>query len=614
MNRSLVLGKGLAVLSICALTLVGVATGVWASGDSDQAPAAEREMVVDVWGQEVEKPRYGGTIPVAIGLGAETYDPWYTTGPSLSYWTHLVFDRPGDLNFALPRDTVPYLTSRFLDISHMTGGLAEGWEQPDLTTYVFRIREGVRWHDKPPVNGRALTAHDVVWTWHRNFGLGEFADMGASQHMARFVEAVPVESVTAPDDYTVVVKTSSFSFVQIEELLMANDNGTAILPREAVEQHGDFKDWQNVVGSGPYEISDAVLGASTTFSRNPNYWKTDPLLPDLQNQLPYADEIQLFVIRDKAALAAALRTGKTALAGGKHLSLDTAKSLTRTNPELVAIRLIGTQAGAAAMRADQPPFDNKMVRVAIQQAVDRDEINEAYFEGDADVTPYGYVTTAATGRFFAFDELSDEVKRQYEYDPEEAERLLDEAGYPRGDDGIRFSIGWDVALMWGEDTDLAILVSSYLDKVGVDITVHEHTDEPTYWNSLVNGDVNRMAAGAVRHAQWNPFYIGFDWASPLDDPSAPGNMSAEVNEEMNALWKAINETTDFAEYSRLIREMDRIYLTEHWTLAVAVTPLFMLHQPWLKGYRGELAGALERYTYVLPNAWVDVELKQEMGH
>ena len=78
-----------------------------------------------------------------------------------------------------------------------------------------------------------------------------------------------------------------------------------------------------------------------------------------------------------------------------------------------------------------------------------------------------------------------------------------------------------------------------------------------------------MAAGAVRHAQWNPYYIGFDWASPLDDPSAPGNMRAEVNQEMNALWKAINETTDFAEYSRLIREMDRIYLTDHWTLAVA---------------------------------------------
>ena len=54
----------------------------------------------------------------------------------------------------------------------MGPGLAESWEQPDPGTTVFHIREGVKWHNLPPVNGREFTAKDVEYVFHRVWGLG----------------------------------------------------------------------------------------------------------------------------------------------------------------------------------------------------------------------------------------------------------------------------------------------------------------------------------------------------------------------------------------------------------------------------------------------------------
>ena len=60
--------------------------------------------------------------------------------------------------------------------------------------------------------------------------------------------------------------------------------------------------------------------------------------------------------------------------------------------------------------------------------------------------------------------------------------------------------------------------------------------------------------------------------------------------------------------------MDRHYVKEMWTLALPVVPIYVFHQPWLKGYRGELGGGAEEYVEFLPYTWVDQELKKEMGH
>ena len=83
-----------------------------------------------------------------------------------------------------------------------------------------------------------------------------------------------------------------------------------------------------------------------------------------------------------------------------------------------------------------PPFDDVRVRKAMQMALDVETIANTFYKGYASATPQGMV--GAQGFYVPFEEWPEEVKKAYSYDPEGAEQLLDEAGYPRGADGTRF--------------------------------------------------------------------------------------------------------------------------------------------------------------------------------
>ena len=81
-----------------------------------------------------------------------------------------VVEKLGIGDWAIDRDTYPFIGGTLLPLNAIRGALAESWEQPDDTTYIFHIRKGVNWHDKAPMNGRELTAYDVEHTFHRLLG------------------------------------------------------------------------------------------------------------------------------------------------------------------------------------------------------------------------------------------------------------------------------------------------------------------------------------------------------------------------------------------------------------------------------------------------------------
>ena len=82
----------------------------------------------------------------------------------------------------------------------------------------------------------------------------------------------------------------------------------------------------------------------------------------------------------------------------------------------------------------------------MQMALDLETINNTYFKGDASTTPEGWLGRGLVGYVTAFEDWPEDIKQYYRYDPEGAEALLDEAGYPRGADGIRF--GTDLEVRW----------------------------------------------------------------------------------------------------------------------------------------------------------------------
>ena len=128
------------------------------------------------------------------------------------------------------------------------------------------------------MNGREFTADDVVFNFHRYLGLGDFTEAGPSTWggAGNFI-SIPFESVTATDKWTVVMKLKEPNLAALEIIL--NDSAVSILPPEVIEQYGEHQDWRNVVGTGPFMVTDVVEESSITWTKNPDYWGYDEKVP-----------------------------------------------------------------------------------------------------------------------------------------------------------------------------------------------------------------------------------------------------------------------------------------------------------------------------------------------
>ena len=196
----------LAVLFVLALA----ATGLWAGGESEGGDTAAADTAGKVYvtdpstGMVVEAPRYGGSLTwVRKNPDDVPVDAWISGGAGSI--TSLVVEKLGIIDWAIDRNKHPYFTGHVAPEFALRGMLAESWEQPDPLTYIFHIREGVRWHDKAPMNGRELTAKDIEYNFHRNLGMGKFTEPAA--HVGALAD-LGIVSIEATDDMTVVFKLS----------------------------------------------------------------------------------------------------------------------------------------------------------------------------------------------------------------------------------------------------------------------------------------------------------------------------------------------------------------------------------------------------------------------
>lgn len=171
------------------------------------------------------------------------------------------------------------------------GYAAASWEQPTETTYIFRLEPAAKWHNIPPVNGRALTAEDVVYSMNRQVDLKVSAGLLAG--MSR---------VTAVDARTVRLELSAPDADFLLGMMLPNNK---IVAREVVEQRGDLKTGP-YIGLGAWIFKEFVPNNSLKLVRNPDYFRKD----SFGSQLPYADNLDLIRIADQSLAQAAFRTGQ----------------------------------------------------------------------------------------------------------------------------------------------------------------------------------------------------------------------------------------------------------------------------------------------------------------
>ena len=169
------------------------------------------------------------------------------------------------------------------------GDLAESWTQPSDTTYVFKLRRGVRFHPKPPVDGREVTAEDVRYTFERML-----TQPGSNASMYR-----SIAKVEAVDRYTVRF-TLSEPFAWFLDMV-ASPMAGGIVARECVEKFGDLKKPEAVIGTGPWMLESYKPNVSITLVRHPGYFVAG---------LPYIDRVELLVDEDNASRMAAFLSGR----------------------------------------------------------------------------------------------------------------------------------------------------------------------------------------------------------------------------------------------------------------------------------------------------------------
>lgn len=277
-------------------------------------------------------------------------------------------------------------------------GLAEHWEIPDPTTYVFHLRKGLRFSD-----GRQLTARDVKWSFD-SLLQGKVRSTKAATYR-------PVDHIEAPDDYTVV-----FHLKQPWTALLwnvAGGGGMGIVPYGSGTEAS-----KHPVGSGPFRFVSAEQDKEVVIERNDNYWGDKAKLR----------RVRFAVVPDTTTRALELRKGSADLAINA-LTPDMVIALQRET-QLQVFRGPGTVLAYMGFNLRDPILRDVRVRQAIAYALHREPYIHYVWRDFA--RPASSVLPPESWAY-------DPDVTHYSYDPARARRLLDNAGYSAMN-GIRFHI------------------------------------------------------------------------------------------------------------------------------------------------------------------------------
>ena len=309
-----------------------------------------------LWGAEAGQPKRGGILRVA-GYDPPHFDPHLT----------LNFKTNTTLSFAYST-LVRYKVGAAVRPGTFTvePHLAERWEQPDATTYIFHLRQGVKWHDKPPLNGRELVADDVKFTYDR----------------FRAEPGNPLRFTLESVDHIEVVDRYRVKFVLHEPFVwlvnvLANPYSTWIIAPEVVQHFGDLKKAESVIGTGPFLLERYEPNVKTVFKRNPDYFLKDQ---------PYVDGVEWFVLEDPSTGLAMYRAGHIDCGPAANWGVrqQDFESLKKSHPHLVYQDFLSNvTSGVLYVRNDMPPFTDVRVRRALSMAIDRQGIIEGvYLRGE----------------------------------------------------------------------------------------------------------------------------------------------------------------------------------------------------------------------------------------
>jgi peptide/nickel transport system substrate-binding protein len=295
--------------------------------------------------------------------------------------------------------------------------LATEWEaSDDGLTWTFTLREGVKFHDGTDFNAEAVRANVNRW-WDPEDPLG-FRDAGKTYAIWEGLfggykgsEESTLQAINVVDDTTIEF-TLKEPFAAFPAAIASGYFGIA--SPTAIEEAGADYGTASVpaIGTGPYKFVEWRIGDRVVLERNPDYWKEG---------FPKTDQLVMRFIKEPSARLAELR------AGSIDFTVDIAPdqlSELQGDSNLQEVRRPPFNVGYLALNTSYEPLANKEVRQAIAMAINRKGIVDSFWSGlassDSHFTPP------------SMEKYQDSSLPDYEYNPERAQQMLAEAGYPDG--------------------------------------------------------------------------------------------------------------------------------------------------------------------------------------
>lgn len=509
-------------------------------------------------GGEVGAPGRNGTgatdniLLVGNGAEPESLDPHISTGVpehrlQLALFEGLVNLDPSDLS------PVP--------------GVAETWEvSDDGLVYTFHLRTDAKWS-----NGDPVTAHDFIYAWRRLLTpslAAEYAYMlycmkNAQAYNEETIDDFAQVGVKAPDAYTLEVTleypTPYFLSMQVHQTWFPVHRATIEKFGAIDERNTRWVRAGNFVGNGPFILTRWEPNNIIETRKSPTYWNADTV------QL---DGINFFPVSSEQTEERMFRSGELHMT--QSVPLSKIPVYLKENPHLIRTDpYFGTY--YYGFNVTRPPFDDVRVRRALALALDREAITTNVLK--AKERPAPFLTPPGVNGYTSPARL--------DYDPEEARRLLAEAGYPKGEGFPKADILYNTSE--AHRVIAVVIQQMWKTTLGIDVTL-SNQDWKVYLDSTNNleYDISRRA------------WIG-DYVDPINflELATTGNGNNRTgwgDPEFDALIAKARTVNNQDERNRLYGEAEAILIRE-----VPIIPIYfytdkLLIAPQVRGFQTNILG------------------------
>jgi peptide/nickel transport system substrate-binding protein len=438
--------------------------------------------------------------------------------------------------------------------------LAESNQATDDKTYVFKLRQGVKFHD-----GSEVTADDVKYSLdlHKT-------PPPPGQAFAFYPKIASIEAV---DKYTVKINLTEPDPALVGYVTWTRYSN--IVPKGMFEKVNILTQG---IGTGPFKLTEFVPDDHAVLMRHADYWNKDA---------GYLDEIDIKVLADDQARVAGLRSGAVDVAA--DVSPDVVSTL-KNDPNLQV--LTGLQARYLEIqfttKGDKKPWHDARVRQAINFAINRQDVADKVYGGEAEVSsvmPTGYADWPLP--------LTELKEKWVKFDLNKAKQLMVDAGFGDG-----FAITCQSFATPRDYTQAAEVVREHLKPLKIDMTV-QPTEAGTFATNNGMGNFDMQLTGRGFRHDPSGHFNEFNPASAVF-PRWFGE--GWKNDELTGLITAGLQTADVAKRHDIYAQIQRILLTELVHIPIVQPAAYMVVTKRMKNMALSFTGDP---AYILRDAWVD---------